>query len=83
VPVRRAAALVHRDAAFGRFPGGRLLAEEYLPGTLRTLETLGDGQRMWVFGGFRTTLSPLPDQATLMPGELDSGYQELAQLEPA
>lgn len=24
-----------------------------------------------------------PDQARLMPGELDSGYQELAQLEPA
>jgi biotin carboxylase len=54
-------ALAERCAEyFGRYPGGRLLAEEYLPGTLRTLETLGDGQRMWVFGGFRTTLSPLP-----------------------
>ena len=45
---------------FGRHPDGRLLAEEYLPGTLRTLETLGDGHQLWVFGGFRTTLSPLP-----------------------
>jgi len=37
---------------FCRRPGERLVAEEYLPGTLRTLETLGDGQVMWVLGGF-------------------------------
>lgn len=45
---------------FGRRPGERLIAEEFLPGTLRTLETLGDGQATWVLGGFRTTLSPPP-----------------------
>jgi biotin carboxylase len=61
---------------FGRRPGERLIAEEYLPGTLRTLETLGDGQAMWVFGGYRTTLSPPPafienrlDWEPLPPGE--------------
>jgi biotin carboxylase len=43
-----------------RRPGETLLAEEYLSGELRTLETLGDGKRTWVLGGFRTTLSPLP-----------------------
>ena len=43
-----------------RRPGEALLAEEYLPGGLHTLETLGDGKRTWVLGGFRTTLSPLP-----------------------
>jgi biotin carboxylase len=45
---------------FGRRPELRLIAEEYLPGTLRTLETIGDGQRTWVLGGFRTDVSPLP-----------------------
>ena len=45
---------------FGRRPGERLVAEEHLPGTLRTLETLGDGQVTWVLGGFRTTVSPPP-----------------------
>jgi len=39
---------------------GRLLAEQYLPGTLRTMETIGDGRATWVLGGFRTTLSPPP-----------------------
>ncbi|MGH3293585.1 MAG: ATP-grasp domain-containing protein [Trebonia sp.] len=43
-----------------RRPGETLLAEEYLPGELRTLETLGDGTRTWVLGGFRTTVSPPP-----------------------
>jgi len=43
-----------------RRPGEKLLAEEYLPGELRTLETLTDGKTTWVLGGFRTTLSPLP-----------------------
>jgi biotin carboxylase len=41
-------------------PGETLLAEEYLSGELHTLETLGDGKRTWVLGGFRTRLSPLP-----------------------
>jgi biotin carboxylase len=87
--VETPAALAERCAEyFGRFPGGRLLAEEYLPGTLRTLETLGDGQRMWVFGGFRTTLSPLPyfieERLTWEPlppgGELDHVRRALDDL---
>jgi len=45
---------------FARRPGDTLLAEEYLPGDLRTLETLGDGVTTWVLGGFRTQLSPAP-----------------------
>ena len=45
---------------FARRPGETLLAEEYLPGSLRTLETLGDGVTTWVLGGFLTRLSPLP-----------------------
>jgi biotin carboxylase len=40
-----------------RRPGETLLAEEYLPGELRTLETLGDGKRTWVLGGFRAGLA--------------------------
>jgi biotin carboxylase len=45
---------------FRRRPGDALLAEEFLPGTLRTLETIGDGGTRWVLGGFRTALSPPP-----------------------
>jgi biotin carboxylase len=45
---------------FARRPGVTLLAEEYLPGDLRTLETLSDGVTTWVLGGFRTQLSPPP-----------------------
>jgi biotin carboxylase len=53
--------LAERSARIlARRPGETLLAEEYLPGQLRTLETLGDGTTTWVLGGFRTTLSPLP-----------------------
>lgn len=37
-----------------------LVAEEYLPGCLHTLETLGDGRERRVLGSFRTTLSPPP-----------------------
>ncbi len=62
--------VVHIDSAdelaercaqiFAHRPGETLLAEDYLPGGLRTLETLGDGVTTWVLGGFRTRLSPLP-----------------------
>jgi len=45
---------------FARRPAETLLAEEYLPGALHTLETLGDGVMTWVLGGFRTRLSPPP-----------------------
>ncbi|MES9602795.1 ATP-grasp domain-containing protein [Actinomadura sp. NPDC000929] len=40
--------------------GDPLVAEEYLPGRLHTLETLGDGRELRVLGSFRTTLSPPP-----------------------
>ncbi|MEU2433179.1 ATP-grasp domain-containing protein [Streptomyces sp. NPDC007861] len=43
-----------------RRPGAVLVAEEYLPGELYTLETLGDGRVRHVLGGFRTELSPPP-----------------------
>jgi hypothetical protein len=53
--------LAERSAqVLSRRPGETLLAEEYLSGELHTLETLGDGKRTWVLGGFRTSLSPLP-----------------------
>ena len=48
------------EQIFARRPGETLLAEEYLAGGLRTMETLGDGVTTWVLGGFRTRLSPLP-----------------------
>ncbi|MFV2177311.1 acetyl-CoA carboxylase biotin carboxylase subunit family protein [Actinomadura sp. LOL_016] len=37
-----------------------LVAEEYLPGELHTLETLGDGHELRVLGSFRTHVSPPP-----------------------
>lgn len=37
-----------------------LVVEEFLPGRLHTLETLGDGRRLCVLGSFRTTLSRPP-----------------------
>jgi hypothetical protein len=44
----------------GRRPAETLVVEEYLDGPLHTMETLGDGERTRVLGGFRTTLGPLP-----------------------
>ncbi|WP_169948801.1 acetyl-CoA carboxylase biotin carboxylase subunit family protein [Microbispora sp. H11081] len=43
-----------------RRPQDVLVAEEFLEGPLRTLETLGDGAARRVVGGFATTLGPLP-----------------------
>ncbi|MFE7836436.1 acetyl-CoA carboxylase biotin carboxylase subunit family protein [Streptomyces sp. NPDC057474] len=43
-----------------RRPGVTLVVEEYLPGELYTLETLGDGHVRHVLGGFHTELSPPP-----------------------
>lgn len=48
------------DEIRARRPGAALVVEEYLKGELHTLETLGDGERLHVLGGFRTELSPLP-----------------------
>ncbi len=59
--VADAAELVARaEQVRTRRPGEALLVEEYLPGPLRTLETVGDGLRVHVVGAFRTTLSPPP-----------------------
>ncbi|MFE7775109.1 acetyl-CoA carboxylase biotin carboxylase subunit family protein [Streptomyces sp. NPDC057445] len=43
-----------------RRPGAALVVEEYLPGELYTLETLGDGRVRHVLGGFHTELSSPP-----------------------
>ncbi|MFD3617640.1 acetyl-CoA carboxylase biotin carboxylase subunit family protein [Streptomyces sp. NPDC058676] len=48
------------EEIWGRRPGAVLVVEEYLPGELYTLETLGDGTARHVLGGFRTELSPPP-----------------------
>jgi biotin carboxylase len=39
---------------------GPLVLEQYLPGELRTLDTIGDGTSLHVLGSFRTQLSPPP-----------------------
>jgi biotin carboxylase len=44
----------------GRRPEAALVVEEFLPGRLCTLETLGDGRTRRVLGGFHTRLSPPP-----------------------
>ncbi|MFI6535225.1 siderophore biosynthesis protein [Nonomuraea sp. NPDC050547] len=41
-------------------PGAYVVAEEYLEGPLRTLETLGDAAGTRVLGGYATRLGPLP-----------------------
>ncbi|MFJ9746935.1 ATP-grasp domain-containing protein [Streptomyces chartreusis] len=52
--------VAHAKEILERRPGAALLVEEYLPGDLFTLETLGDGHVRHVLGGFRTELSPPP-----------------------
>ncbi|MFC5185337.1 ATP-grasp domain-containing protein [Actinomadura harenae] len=56
--VADAAELAARRAQAGT--GRPLIVEEYLPGVLHTLETLGDGHGPRVLGSFRTRLSPPP-----------------------
>ncbi|MFJ2439462.1 MULTISPECIES: acetyl-CoA carboxylase biotin carboxylase subunit family protein [unclassified Streptomyces] len=48
------------EEILARRPGVALVVEEYLPGELYTLETLGDGRIRHVLGGFHTELSPPP-----------------------
>jgi biotin carboxylase len=48
------------EAVLASRPGG-VLVEEFLGGGLCSLETVGDGQRLHVLGGFRTELSPPPN----------------------
>ena len=82
VLVRDAAELAARSAqGFDR----RMIVEEFLPGQLRTLETIGDGETTWVLGGFRTDVSPPPffieERLTwdpLPPGDADRAHVELA-----
>ncbi|ELS58752.1 ATP-grasp domain-containing protein [Streptomyces viridochromogenes] len=69
-----------------RRPGAVLVVEEYLPGELFTLETLGDGQVRHVLGGFHTELSPPPyfieERLTFVPAHPEPVVaQVLAQLD--
>ncbi|MEV8093014.1 ATP-grasp domain-containing protein [Kitasatospora sp. NPDC085879] len=50
----------HCAAVRQRRPQDALVVEEFLAGELHTLETLGDGTRRHVLGGFRTRISPPP-----------------------
>ncbi|MBC6448949.1 ATP-grasp domain-containing protein [Actinokineospora xionganensis] len=43
-----------------RRPAATLVVEEYLAGDVRTYETLGDGESLYHFGSWRTTLGPPP-----------------------
>ncbi|GIJ10944.1 acetyl-CoA carboxylase biotin carboxylase subunit family protein [Micromonospora andamanensis] len=43
-----------------RRPDAPLVVEEYLPGDVRTHDTLGDADTLAVLGGWRTTLGPPP-----------------------
>jgi biotin carboxylase len=52
--------VTHTKEILDRRPGSVLVAEEYLPGDLFTLETLGDGNVRHVLGGFHTQLSLPP-----------------------
>ncbi|WP_405673535.1 acetyl-CoA carboxylase biotin carboxylase subunit family protein [Streptomyces sp. NBC_01530] len=70
----------------GRRPGAVLVVEEYLPGELYTLETLGDGQVRHVLGGFHTELSDPPyfieERLTFVPAHPEPVVaQVLAQLD--
>lgn len=69
-----------------RRSGSALVVEEYLPGELYTLETLGDGHVRHVLGGFHTTLSPPPyfieERLTFVPAHPEPVVaQVLAQLD--
>lgn len=69
-----------------RRPDDALVVEEFLPGDLHTLETLGDGGTRRVLGGFRTQLSAPPyfieERLTWDTGRPESVVaQVLAQLD--
>ncbi|MHC5904599.1 ATP-grasp domain-containing protein [Streptomyces sp. S6] len=71
---------------FARRPGSVLVVEEYLPGELYTLETLGDGQVRHVLGGFHTELSDPPgfieERMTFVPAHPEPVTEQvLAQLD--
>lgn len=58
--VRDAADLARRVAEIRQHRDGDLLVEELIEGPLHTLETLGDGTSLRVWGGYRTTVSAAP-----------------------
>ncbi|ULR55822.1 ATP-grasp domain-containing protein [Streptomyces deccanensis] len=74
------------EEILARRPGATLVVEEYLPGELHTLETLGDGRVRHVLGGFHTELSPPPyfieERLTFVPAYPEPVVaQVLAQLD--
>ncbi|WLW49919.1 ATP-grasp domain-containing protein [Streptomyces sp. SX92] len=78
--------VTHTKEILDRRPGAVLVVEEYLPGELYTLETLGDGERRHVLGGFHTELSPPPyfieETLTFVPAHPEPVVaQVLAQLD--
>ncbi|MEV0221869.1 ATP-grasp domain-containing protein [Streptomyces sp. NPDC050704] len=69
-----------------RRPSAALVVEEYLPGELYTLETLGDGRVRHVLGGFHTEVSAPPyfveERLTFVPAHPEPVVaQILAQLD--
>lgn len=81
--VRDAAELTARYREIRGHRPDPLVAEEYLPGQLHTLETLGDGRRLQIVGSFRTAISPPPyfieERLDWAPPPPETG-QVLAQL---
>ncbi|WP_433327438.1 ATP-grasp domain-containing protein [Spirillospora sp. CA-294931] len=84
VLVRDLEELAARRAEIGARRDGPLVAEEYLPGELHTLETLGDGREVRELGSFHTRVSPPPyfveERLEWAPLPPETG-QVLAQLE--
>jgi biotin carboxylase len=60
VLVRDQVELARRVVEVRAHRAGDLLVEGLIEGQLHTLETLGDGERLRVWGGFRTTVSAEP-----------------------
>ncbi|TDD89362.1 ATP-grasp domain-containing protein [Actinomadura rubrisoli] len=82
--VRDARELAARREEVAARRDGPLVAEEYLPGRLHTLETLGDGRELRVLGSYLTRLSPPPffveERLEWAPPPPETG-QVLAQLD--
>jgi biotin carboxylase len=55
------ALVLHCRHAWSAEAGRTMLIEEYMPGELYTLETLGDGTDLMVLGGFHVGLGPPPN----------------------
>lgn len=81
--VRDDAELTARVAEIRTRRSDPLIVEEFLPGRLHTLETLGDGHELRILGSFQTTLSAPPhfveERLDWAPPPPESG-QVLAQL---